>query len=190
MLKIKKTPKEREMARKYNLVTAEKKDSQGICFIGDVAMKTFLKRIIDTTPGNVINEDGNVVGTHDGAVLYTLGERHGFSVPATDSSEKPYYVISKDVDRNTITVSQTPKETIKARAEIAIQDCNWITDKPPDGECQIRYRYRQPLLKAHLKTDGNKAIVTLPTPVSDAAAGQSLVVYDATECVGGGIMTY
>jgi len=98
----------REIARELNLPTAEKKDSQGLCFIGKVDMKEFLAHYIDSKPGDVLNEKGEVVGHHDGAVFYTIGERHGFTLTEKTTNNSRFFVVSKDIKNNTITVSPKP----------------------------------------------------------------------------------
>ena len=93
-------PEVRALAKKFGLPNAEKKDSQGLCFVGKIDMKEFLKHFIDEKPGDVLNTDGEVVGHHEGALFYTLGERHGFTVTQKTPEDKPYFVIAKDNKKN------------------------------------------------------------------------------------------
>src|SRR6202044_1789497 len=94
-------PRVRALAKKFGLPNADRPDSQGLCFVGDVSLKDFLSRYITLVPGDVVDEGGKVVGTHDGAALYTIGERHGFSAPGT----VPQYVVGVDVSRNSVRIS-------------------------------------------------------------------------------------
>ena len=95
----------RKLAEKFDLITATKKDSQGLCFIGKLDMKDFLKEFIEEKRGDVLNTDGAVIGYHDGAVYYTLGQRRGFIITQKTPEDIPYYVVAKDIEQNTITVS-------------------------------------------------------------------------------------
>ncbi len=99
----------RKLAEKYKLPTATKKDSQGVCFLGPLDMKDFLSHYIEQKKGDVLNVDGEVIGEHDGAVFFTLGERHGFTITKKSPTDTPYYVVAKDIEKNTITVSTSPE---------------------------------------------------------------------------------
>jgi tRNA-specific 2-thiouridylase len=98
----------RRLARKFNIPVAEKKDSQGICFLGAVDLKAFLKHYIKSKKGKVLNEKGEIIGFHDGVVFHTLGERHGFTITKKNPTDGPYYVIAKDIKKNILIVSQVP----------------------------------------------------------------------------------
>ncbi len=192
----------RKLAKRFGLPTAEKKDSQGICFIGKVDMKEFLSHYIDSVPGIVLNELGKAIGNHDGAVFYTIGQRHGFSITEKTSNDDPYYVISKDILKNTITVSnkkngQRPIGAVGVR----LSDVNWVDVKPNDGkEYSCRLRYRQEKQKCKIETPprladsapllgkGGEAEVFFTFPQGDVSPGQSLVIYDGEMCLGGGII--
>jgi len=99
----------RKLAEKYKLPTATKKDSQGVCFLGPLDMKDFLSHYIEQKKGDVLSVDGEVIGEHDGAVFFTLGERHGFTITKKSPTDTPYYVVVKDIEKNTITVSTSPE---------------------------------------------------------------------------------
>jgi tRNA-specific 2-thiouridylase len=183
----------RELARSYGLSTAEKKDSQGICFLGDVNMKEFLTHYIDVVPGDVLDTDGAVIGSHDGAILYTLGERHGFRVFVHTPDMPPLYVVAKDVERNTITVApeHAISEALPEEQIIRLAETNWIRPLPPaEGQYLARLRYRQPLFPVVVTAnDDGTAAVSPETPQRYVPSGQSVVVYDGDECLGGGIIT-
>jgi tRNA-specific 2-thiouridylase len=173
----------RRLAKKFNLPVSDKKDSQGICFIGDIDMKEFLSHYVHTTPGDVLNVDGEIIGRHDGALLYTIGERHGFDIQKKLPDSKPFYVVAKDIGNNTITVSNdvsvisenTPK---KARMD----NVNWINE--PVLECMARIRYRQN--KFPVSVQGDNVVFSAPQVV---ASGQSIVFYRGDECLGGAILS-
>ncbi|HBV00832.1 MAG TPA: tRNA 2-thiouridine(34) synthase MnmA [Candidatus Taylorbacteria bacterium] len=175
----------RKLAKKFGLITADKKDSQGLCFVGKVDMKDFLKQYIKEKPGKVLDEIGNVIGKHDGAFFLTLGERHGFRITKMPTNSRPYYVIAKNTAKNTITVS--PKSAAGnlagGTARVEISDCNWLI-KPQAGKTYLaRSRYRQGLQKC----------IVIGTSIHFAtsqtvAPGQSLVLYDSDTIVGGGVI--
>ncbi len=206
----------RKLAEKFNLPTAQKKDSQGVCFIGKLDMKDFLKQFIKSEQGTVLNQNGEEIGIHDGAVFYTIGERHGFTITKKGIDDGRYYVMSKDVEKNTITVSSSlakgrwleaggvntsneihplPPTGYSPLAggekyEIHISQTNWIPSSPQIGKKYMaRCRYRQPLEKCEITevADG-KATIKFTNPQPTATPGQSLVVYDGEQCLGGGII--
>ncbi len=191
-------PEVRKLAEKYNLSTAIKKDSQGLCFIGKIDIKDFLKNYIKEKKGNVLNEKGGVIGEHDGVFYLTIGQRHGFKITEKTSSDLPYYIISKDVKNNTITVSQDASKVMEnesnllAQAGIAkLSEVNWTLDEAPDlsKKYSARIRYRQPLEKCMIKKN-TKGDFELHFMKSQKAMtpGQSAVIYDGEICLGGGII--
>jgi tRNA-specific 2-thiouridylase len=177
----------REIARTKDLSVAEKKDSQGVCFIGKMDMKEFLGHFVESAPGDILDAEGNVIGRHDGALFYTIGQRRGFDVVKKTPDAGAYFIISKDMEANTITVlSKKEREGKEEKvAEILLEDINWISGTPADGEYECRFRYRQPLIKCELR--GNKAI--FKEPQTSVNPGQSLVLYDGEVCVGGGVIS-
>jgi len=187
-----KKPEVRKLAKKFGLPTAEKKDSQGLCFIGKLDMKDFLKHFIKERQGNVLDDRGNVVGKHDGAVFFTLGERHGFTITQKGVRDMPYYVVAKDMSKNTITVSHTPLQTMnkEANKRIAISQINWTSGmSPKEGEqYRARVRYRQPLERCGIAHADEKSTEIIFTKPQIASPGQSLVFYDGDECLGGGVI--
>ena len=176
----------RSIAKKYGLLTAEKKDSQGVCFLGPIDMKDFLKHYIDVKKGNVLDINGEIIGEHDGALFYTLGERHGFKITKKGTEDGRLYVIARDLKKNTLTVSENINEAgIKEKKKIKIENINWIS-KPLAGKTyEARIRYQQKLEKC--KIEGDFVILEKEEPL--AVSGQSVVVYDGEECVGGGIIS-
>ncbi len=173
------------LAKKFDIPVSEKKDSQGICFLGDVNLENFLSHFIQTSPGKVLNTKGEIIGQHNGALYYTLGERRGFEVVEKETNSKPFYVIGKDINQNTITVSNNPIEiTSHSPKEIYIEKANWINKlEPSTKNLEARIRYRQKKFKVTL--EGNRVIFDTP---QTAASGQSIVFYLGKICLGGGII--
>ncbi len=174
----------RKLAKEFGLPVATKKDSQGICFLGDVDMKDFLSHFIKTERGDVLNITGEVIGKHDGSLYYTIGERHGFNVDKKPHDSKPYFVVGKDMDKNTITVSNNEAEiSATLPTNIKIEKANWI--KKPEGlklQAQIRYKQR----RISVTLNGNEVTFEIP---QIAASGQSIVFYINNELMGGAVIT-
>jgi len=178
--------KVRKLAEKFGLPQATRKDSQGLCFLGQIDMKEFLKEFIKPKNGNVLNESGEVVGEHDGAVLYTLGERHGFRIFNQITDSAPLYVVAKDIKKNTITVAPkiTPHQAqVQWSSSYHLQDINRISNKEIGASIECRFRYRQE--KIPCKISGNQVIFIEPQLI---APGQSVVFYEGEICLGGGII--
>jgi tRNA-uridine 2-sulfurtransferase len=183
----------RKLAQKYALPTATKKDSQGVCMLGALDMKKFLTTFIKTHLGNILSEDGEVIGTHDGALLYTVGERHGLLITHKDYAGKPYYVVSKNLKDNTVTVTENLKHSavLGAKKEIRLTDSNFVTtDAAIAGKkIKARSRYRAELHDCQIfSIIKDEVVVRFVRPELTASAGQSLVLYDGNICLGGGII--
>lgn len=189
----------RKLAEKYKLPTATKKDSQGVCFLGPLDMKDFLKHYIESKSGNVLDTNGEVIGTHDGAMFLTLGERHGFNITKNSEDSLPYYVVAKDIDHNTITVSSnsSPRTVLgenTARQDLAgnviyINNTNWILEIPEKNKnykAQIRYHGEFLDCKLDDIKGTNTKIIFEKNVLVDK--GQSIVIYDKDVCLGGGIV--
>ena len=179
----------REKARELGLPNAQKKDSQGVCFIGEMDVKDFLASCIVVEEGRVLDERGRVIGTHPGALLFTLGERHGFTVTEKSPHDEPFYVITKDMSANTITVSPTPLRSRGAVKEINLEEISWVNAPPEIGKTYYaRLRHRAPLIPSNVRHSVSDILLTFSEPVL-AAPGQSCVLYDGSVCLGGGIIT-
>jgi tRNA-specific 2-thiouridylase len=185
----------RALAEKYQLPTATKRDSQGICFIGEIDMKEFLKHYIDVHPGDILNEEGQVIGHHEGALFYTIGERHGLELfpQHKGSNDAPYYVKSKDVENNTLTVSHdvmktNPTET-QAITLIDVVDNQGVLQEGATYQAQVRYHGEVKELKV-VSYDVNQSqlVVELAEADMTVAPGQSIVLYDNNLCLGGGVI--
>ena len=179
----------RNIAQKKGLFTGEKKDSQGLCFIGKVSMKDFLSHFLKLEKGDVLNTGGQVIGMHDGALLYTVGQRHGFTITEKTPDDKPYYVAEKNVDDNTIVVSfaDTTEKDFTAD-KIALSQVNWLADVVDGDQVWVRIRYRQPLFKAKLCMSEDSVMVQFEDSQKNIAVGQSCVIYKNSVCLGGGII--
>lgn len=177
-------PQVRRLADKLKLPQAERPDSQGLCFLGPISVSDMLKKELRPIQGVVLNEEGEAIGTHEGAQLYTMGQRHGFVLAHQGPTAPPHYVIAKDLKNNTITVSRNkfPAGTTKTR--LVLSDTNWI-GAVTSGPYMARYRYRQELIPAHLNAEMHEVVLTEP---HYAPLGQSLVVYKHDRCLGGGVI--
>ena len=172
----------RKEAEAAGIPVAEKKDSQGVCFLGQIDIKTFMEEESTITPGNVLNEVGDVVGAHNGALIYTIGQRHGFSLHTHEEVTKPHFVIAKDMAANTITVAENPLEMTSGNS-ISLTQTNWIPKAPEfDSSIEVQFRYRQTPLQAHFTQTG----ITLKEAAESPAIGQSCVLYQGDVCLGGG----
>lgn len=172
----------RALAKKFGLPNAERPDSQGLCFLGPVSVGDMLKHELVVAPGEVLDEEGVVVGTHEGAPLYTLGQRQGFTLFVHSPTSVPHYVIAKDPEFNTITVSPNKFPTNATKTEVEFVEPNWIS-AAPQGRLWARYRYRQPLIAA--KVSGNTVVLHEPHYVPE---GQVLALYVDDECIGGAVI--
>lgn len=172
----------RKESEKRELYTSKKKDSQGLCFVGSIDLKTLLKEYIKEERGDVLHENGEIIGTHDGAMFYTIGERHGFTISKKSTDDKPYYVVAKDLEKNTIIVSHNKPET---GSGIVLEKTSFVSETPEQGKVyEARGRYRAPLAKVRLEG----GVVQVLEGELVHTSGQSLVMYDGDRCLGGGIM--
>ncbi len=183
----------RELAKKFGLPQATRKDSQGLCFLGQVDMKEFLLRYIDAKRGDVLNPEGEVIGYHDGAVFFTIGERHRFTITKKTAEAKALYVISKDIHKNTITVAPqiTPHQSNSQWESLTLKDVNWISNSIPNSRLNLRcrLRYRQGKIPCSVEIGKDKDEIKVILKESHLISpGQSLVLYDNEVCLGGGIM--
>jgi len=179
-------PEVREMARERGLFTAGKKDSQGICFVGQIGIREFLSQYVEQKAGSIIDKQtGKVLGQHDGAIFYTIGQRHGLDV----GGGLPYYVVGKDMDKNEVYVTTNLNDDALWRPDLSITSVHWINDTPVSGEYHIRVRHRAALIAAQLTLNEDGTVsIHLDNAERAIAAGQSVVIYDGDVCIGGGII--
>lgn len=179
-------PEVRKLAEKFGLVTATKKESMGICFVGKVGIKDFLVHELGPQkPGDIIDNLGVKVGRHEGAIFYTIGQRHGLDV----GGGVPYYVTSKNMAKNEVYVTRQLDDERLWADTLKLTDVHWITKPLTSGSLvEIRMRHRAPLVKGQLQVSGANVIIKLDDEIRAATPGQSAVLYVGQEVVGGGII--
>jgi tRNA-specific 2-thiouridylase len=178
-------PTVRDMAKERSLFTAGKKDSQGICFVGKVGIREFLSQYVEQVPGEIIDKkSGKVLGHHDGAIFYTLGQRHGLDL----GGGLPYYVVGKDMDKNEVYVTTDLNDKTLWKATVQLEMTHWINDMPMVGTYDIRIRHRAPLTAADLTFNDGQVALLLHDEQRAIASGQSVVIYNGDICLGGGIV--
>lgn len=178
----------RNEAKRAGLPTFAKRDSQGICFLGQVDMKEFLSHYITETTGQVLDKQGSVIGTHRGALFYTLGERHGFTLTEPSVAAVPQYVVGKDTERNTITVSSQVKTLMHDVVVLDDMVLRGSVQTPVLSTAQFRYRQR-PFPVQLLEVNGPRGKLTVDAPTEAPSVGQSCVIYHDDVCIGGGIIS-
>jgi len=182
----------RELAKKFGLPNAKKKDSQGICFIGHVNIREFLKQRIPERVGEIVDPSGRVIGQHRGAWYYTIGQRHGLGL----GGGEPYYITKKDVINNVITVNNYSLSEIEGlhSKSATLRDIHWINEPPQFPlSCKAKIRYQQPdqicSIFPPLEGEGKEGVrVQFKSPQFAIAPGQSVVFYDHDQVLGGGII--
>ena len=194
-------PQVRALAKKYQLPTAEKPDSQGVCFVGEIDVAGFLKEKLGKNPGPIKTMDGRIIGTHDGVIFYTIGQRKGIGIKGSLPGEqgKIYFVAAKDIDSNTLWVAEGESEKLFSK-ELVVKNINWIYGTAPKFplKCLARIRYRQPLQSCLIKINGNLSYpndrfysinVVFDNPQRAITPGQSAVFYDKSGAMlGGGVI--
>lgn len=178
----------REIARKQGLPTSEKKDSTGVCFIGERDFRAFLKTYLPAQGGDMVDESGKVVGHHEGLMYYTLGQRRGLGIGGGGNGQR-WFVIEKDVKHNRLIVSQGEDDRLYTpRAEAS--EATWISGEAPGAEmeCMVRLRHRQPLQKCRIQISGEKVHMEFDRPQRAVTPGQSAVFYQGDVCLGGAIV--
>jgi tRNA-specific 2-thiouridylase len=179
----------RKLAEKFNLPVAKKKDSQGICFLGAVDLKNFLKHYIKEKKGKVVNERGEVIGTHDGVIFSTLGERHGFTITKKTPNDARYYIVAKDIKKNILVVSENKNNHSNILQNVKIEKTNWINgvlDQNKNYTAQIRYHGE--FLSCKIVCQSPTLAEVIFEKSNLVASGQSIVLYDGEVCLGGGVV--
>lgn len=178
-------PEVRELAKKFGLVTAGKKESMGICFVGKVGIKEFLQQYVKTEPGVIKDQNGVTIGEHDGAIFYTIGQRHGMNV----GGGLPFYVTGKDMDKNEVYVTSDIADKNLWSKAIKLTSTHWINGAPESGRTyRVRTRHRAPLVEATLISAEPNAQLELKDEIRALTPGQSAVLYDGDRVLGGGIV--
>lgn len=181
----------RAIAERVGLATAKKKDSTGICFIGERNFKEFLSHYLPAQPGEIRTLTGERKGTHDGLMYYTLGQRQGLGIGGGKGSGEPWFVAKKDVKNNILYVAQGHDHDILYSHELTATDLNWLGDTEPTAPftATAKCRYRQPDQEVQVipQADGT-CLVQFAQPQRAVTPGQSVVFYDGEICLGGGII--
>ncbi len=178
----------REIARRAGLRTADKKDSTGICFIGERNFKKFLMQYLPALPGDMVTPEGRVVGRHDGLMYYTLGQRRGLGIGGAGDGER-WFVVEKDLARNELVVTQGETELLFSQA-LRANSLNWFAGQAPGAafRCTVKHRYRQPDQDAVVEVWGEECLVRFDKPQRAVTPGQWVVFYHGETCLGGGII--
>ncbi len=183
-------PEVRRIASLYDLVTAQKKDSTGICFIGERRFHQFLKNYLPSKPGNMETIDGIKVGEHDGLMYYTIGQRKGLNIGGNNKFlNKPWFVVGKNLVKNVLIVSQDEHDPLLKSNRIIVKDYSFIAEKPEYGKMyQAKFRYRQADTNVMIRIiDDNTLEVTYDESYA-VTPGQVCAMYDGQICIGGGII--
>jgi len=176
----------REIAKEAGLATATKKDSTGICFIGERNFKEFLSKYLPAQPGRMETLTGEMKGFHEGLMYYTIGQRHGLGI---GGSGDPWFVVGKDLERNVLLVGQGYDNDALYSDAIIATNVSWVSDKekPAQFSCTAKFRYRQPDHGVTVTLLGNNtARVEFDEPIRAVTPGQAVVFYNGEECLGGG----
>ena len=181
----------RKIAKDNDLYTAEKKDSTGICFIGERNFKEFLKNYLPANPGNIVTMDSKIVGKHEGLMYYTIGQRKGLGIGGNNEfSDSPWFVLGKRLDKNELIVGQGNDNIYLISNHCYANNINWISDKPIEGKkytAKFRYRQKDNDIKIEFIND-DLIHVIYEQGVSSVTPGQAVVIYDGDICLGGGII--
>ncbi len=180
----------REIAREAGLPVSEKKDSTGVCFIGERNFKKFLSNYLPAQPGEMVTPEGKVVGRHDGLMYYTLGQRRGLGIGGGGDGRR-WFVVEKDLEGNRLVVQQGEDSPLLYSLRCEISELHWLSARAPapDGvsfACMARLRHRQPLQSARAVISGDAAFLTFDVPQRAVTPGQAAVLYQGEVCLGGG----
>jgi len=180
----------RAIAEKHGLATAKKKDSTGICFIGERNFRQFLQTYLPAQNGKILTLEGEEVGEHIGLMYYTIGQRKGLDLGGKKGESGRWFVVKKDMQNNVLFVSHGDESPLYSKACTA-EKCNWIGYIPPSTpfECTAKFRYRPQEQKVVVTLDGDTARVEFKEKQRAVTEGQYAVFYDSTRCLGGGVIT-
>lgn len=184
-------PAVRALAEQHDLVTHNKKDSTGICFIGERRFKDFLEQYLPAQPGRIESVDGIDMGEHSGLMYHTIGQRQGLGIGGVrGASEAPWYVVDKDLARNVLLIAQGSQHPSLFKNALLCSELHWINDGQPELpiRCMAKTRYRQPDQACTIEKTDNGFCVIFDEPQRAITPGQSLVLYQGDVCLGGGII--
>ena len=182
----------RQIARDAGLPVSEKKDSTGVCFIGERKFKQFLSGYLPAQPGDIVTVDGRIIGRHDGLMYYTPGQRRGLGIGGSGDGRR-WFVVEKDLKRNLLIVDQGEDSPLLFSDRAVGSQCSWLAGHPPVEDdvslrCRVRLRHRQPLQDCTIKLRGDSVHMDFDTPQRAVTAGQSAVFYNGEVCLGGAIV--
>ncbi|WP_299034016.1 tRNA 2-thiouridine(34) synthase MnmA [uncultured Anaerococcus sp.] len=177
----------REIAKKAGLATADKKDSTGICFIGERDFNEFLSQYLPAQPGNIVDTEGNIMGKHDGLMYHTIGQRRGLGIGGEGEA---WFVYGKDLEKNELLVCQGKKNPLLFSNKLYASEFSTISDKesPKEFDCTAKFRYRQADIKAHVKVLGDGKVEVRYDETKAVTPGQAAVFYDGEVCLGSAII--
>jgi tRNA-specific 2-thiouridylase len=181
----------RRLARENGIPTYAKKDSTGICFIGERPFRDFLARYLPRTPGPIEDESGRVLGRHHGLAYYTLGQRQGLGIGGTRDGDAPWFVAAKDHTRNALIIVQGHDHPALHARSVEADDMHWIGGEPPRTGCRLAAKTRYRMADAACRVvalDGRRCRVEFDSPQWAPTPGQYLVLYDGEVCLGGGVI--
>ncbi len=184
-------PDVRDLAKSHGLHVHSKKDSTGICFIGERKFNTFLSEYLPANKGTILSDDGRYMGDHQGLMYYTLGQRQGLGIGGrNDASDEPWYVLEKDVETNTLVVGQGHDHPVLFRNQLIASQIHWTHNSPPAKrfDCSAKVRYRQADQNCSVELDGDQCTVHFESPVRAVTPGQSIVFYNDEVCLGGAVI--
>jgi len=181
----------RDIAGQADFVTHKKKDSTGICFIGERRFREFLSRYLPANPGDIVTPDRLTIGQHQGLMYYTLGQRQGLGIGGVQGTDNtPWFVAAKDLETNQLIVVQGHDHELLMCDYLDAEQLHWISEPPTSNRftCQSRSRHRQPLQNCEVVYDENSCRVTFEKPQRSATPGQSIVFYNNSQCLGGAVI--
>ncbi|TKA91403.1 tRNA 2-thiouridine(34) synthase MnmA [Halopseudomonas bauzanensis] len=184
-------PEVRRIAEKYQLATARKKDSTGICFIGERRFTDFLKQYLPAQPGEIETTDGQIIGRHHGLMYHTIGQRQGLGIGGLQgASDDPWYVLRKDLERNVLVVGQGNEHPWLFSSALACSNIYWVNplDITEPMRLTAKVRYRQPDQACTLERTANGYLIRFDEPQRAVTPGQSIVLYQDDVCLGGGVI--
>lgn len=175
----------RDIAKKYNLPTATKKDSQGICFIGNIKVRDFLQRYIKGTAGSILDMNGKVIGKHQGVEFYTIGQREGLDIGGTG----PYYVVKRNLKTGDLIVTDKPDDEALYTNEVKLNSVSWINEPKLPWQGDVRIRYRHPVVACEVIQDNENLLVKFKDKQKAVSPGQSAAFYANDKLIGSGIIS-
>jgi len=182
----------RQLAQSAGFPNHKKKDSTGICFIGERKFRDFLSRYLPANPGTIQDPSGNQLGEHQGLMYYTLGQRQGLGIGGLKNTpEAPWFVVGKDLQRNLLVVAQGHEHPLLMSHQLTAVQLHWISGFPPalPLPCLARIRHRQPLQACEIQMlQSGRYLITFSSPQRAVTPGQSIVFYQKDLCLGGGII--